>query len=330
MRELIASEVSPELYHYTSLGGLKGILESQCLRATRYDRLNDKSELYHFQSELTSALIPFLRANIRKRSKSNAHLRKAVKLSGGPMRVAFKDSVDLIGRFFRVTFEGDDATPAFATPYITSFCSHSHDDVYIRRNGLLSQWRGYGTAGRFALVFSTRKLESMLSEEATRHSYSFLTLCDVVYNNENLRFEDRFAELLQEIEHDWEKHVLHEGSGAKEDILKEFIKDAARFKHRAFFEEREYRIVACPMTDKLDELFREMGAPPVQELPFKQVELDETRRPFIALLRGASKHLPIKRVIVGPHPRQGDLLRDAVAITKGAIPIHCSETPYIG
>ncbi len=52
-----------------------------------------------------------------------------------------------------------------AEPYICSFCNHAGDNEYERNNGLLSQWRGYGGEGRFALVFDTSGLDRLLSCE---------------------------------------------------------------------------------------------------------------------------------------------------------------------
>ena len=45
------------LYHYTSIGGLKGIVESNCLHATNIRYLNDSEEFY-FGLDYFSKLFP--------------------------------------------------------------------------------------------------------------------------------------------------------------------------------------------------------------------------------------------------------------------------------
>ncbi len=47
-----------ELYHYTGIHGLKGIVESQTLWATHYKYLNDAEEIRHFRDRLPDILRP--------------------------------------------------------------------------------------------------------------------------------------------------------------------------------------------------------------------------------------------------------------------------------
>jgi hypothetical protein len=47
-----------ELYHYTGIHGLKGIVESQTLWASHYRYLNDAEEVVHFQERLPRILKP--------------------------------------------------------------------------------------------------------------------------------------------------------------------------------------------------------------------------------------------------------------------------------
>jgi hypothetical protein len=330
-KEPPVSAVVRELYHYTSIKGLKGILAGQYLRATRSDHLNDSTEVRHFRDDLIAAVRELLSQNTRKLAREDGRFRTNVARAGGARFVAHNDAINLVRRFFQVTFEGDEHAPAFAVPFVTSFCSHHTNDKYTQRNGLLSQWRAYGTPdGRFALVFDVKKLEILLGEEVGKYLYSFANISDVVYNTETLDFKDRFSDLLQLLALDWAKHALGKGPGAPDDIFNEFIKCAVRFKHQAFSEEQEYRIVACPMSFELDNFFKEMGAASPTGLPVKSVEADERARPYIPLFKNASRPLPIKRIIIGPHPNQAGFAPEAQDIVKGSIPIYASETPYIG
>ena len=47
-----------ELYHYTGIHGLKGIVESQTLWATHYKYLNDAEEIRQFRDRLPDILRP--------------------------------------------------------------------------------------------------------------------------------------------------------------------------------------------------------------------------------------------------------------------------------
>ena len=54
----LLEEEHPELYHYTSISGLEGILKSQMLRATHAAYLNDTTELSAFKERLPGILAP--------------------------------------------------------------------------------------------------------------------------------------------------------------------------------------------------------------------------------------------------------------------------------
>ena len=51
------SQLYPELLHYTTLDGLRGILSSGCLWATDASCLNDSSEITHFFDERLRTLL---------------------------------------------------------------------------------------------------------------------------------------------------------------------------------------------------------------------------------------------------------------------------------
>src|SRR5713226_3346939 len=111
---------TPELYHYTTVTGLSGILETSSLFGTHIEFLNDTSEVTHAY-EIASKVFRELEADAN--------------LIEGLVGTRIAE----YGRFF-FTFpkilRGDDA-------FVTSFCEA--DD-------LLSQWRGYGMGG-FAVGF---------------------------------------------------------------------------------------------------------------------------------------------------------------------------------
>ena len=75
----------PELHHYTNWGGLSGILTSGELHATRYDRLNDFTEVNHFKDVLISALREKYKAIIINFGRQSQNLKINIsKHYGGP------------------------------------------------------------------------------------------------------------------------------------------------------------------------------------------------------------------------------------------------------
>jgi len=77
------SEIHPRLYHYTTLQGVLGIIQSQCLWATHYKFLNDSSEIIRFHQELIEILCAAVRADYEKASKKSPHAKEIILANGG-------------------------------------------------------------------------------------------------------------------------------------------------------------------------------------------------------------------------------------------------------
>ena len=108
------------LYHYTSAGGLHGILESGVIRGSNFAFMNDRSEFTY-----GAALLHRL---IRER------LNRAV--------------AGAVHRFYEIAAEPDSASDLDL--YLSCFCEEGD---------LLSQWRGYGNASsRYCIEFATDHL----------------------------------------------------------------------------------------------------------------------------------------------------------------------------
>jgi hypothetical protein len=60
----------PELFHYTNLNGLNGILESNSLWATHFSQLNDQTEVMLLQRSVTKKLASRLKPNASGRTQS--------------------------------------------------------------------------------------------------------------------------------------------------------------------------------------------------------------------------------------------------------------------
>lgn len=111
----------PKVAHYTTFEGLRGILSTKQLWATHYQFLNDTSEMEH----------------------GKKHIGKI-----------WQQQCDKVGlsspneAWWKV-FTPNDDHPEF---FITSFCGVPAGNIDLESDGLLSQWRGYGGQGGFAII----------------------------------------------------------------------------------------------------------------------------------------------------------------------------------
>ena len=223
--------------------------------------------------------------------------------------------------------------------YITSFCGESKDE-YINENGLLSQWRGYGSGGGFALVFKTLDLEEMLVEEAERFDYAFGQLADVVYSDDEERFRCEFTSQLSRMRRYIRAMIrgllvrkLDPAIENGNEELPAFISCISRYKHRGFKEENEVRICAYPTAhseDYLDSAKAE-GIELKPEKARKFRERDGERIPYIELFSSLTEDLPIKRIIVGPHKNKESRAKALKAMLRNSrIEITVSDIPFTG
>jgi len=328
---LKVSEAYPELHHYTNRKGLDGIWTSGVLFATRYDCLNDRTEVEHLRDKLAKAVEGRIRAELIKEAADSTKKKLELNEAGGALQVAERESSGFVEALYKTTFRDCSFGQAFAVPHIISFCSHSKDHRYEQENGLLSQWRAYGGEEGFALVFDTIGLEDRLHQEAETFFYSHLRFADVIYNDESVDFEKVCADLIEAT-----VQVLVSGGGSgMEDLFTLFVKGATRFKHRGFREEREVRIIACPQSREfVEKTHKAVGAPIPDGREAKQPHSRQREgRPdthYIRLFDGNDgRRLPITRIIVGPHRDQSRLCREVRDFTKNAVAVVASETPFV-
>ncbi len=194
-------EVHPEIYHYTTRPGLTGILQSQRLWATHYTMLNDTSEVRHMRGTLVDSLMPHMRDLLQKYRKNSLKVKTQISKMGGLHKVANEEASNLVRNLYEVTFgQGDRGVVTsrvpFSEPFIVSFCSHGEGDAYTQKNGLLSQWRSYGTGEGFAIVFDTKRLCELIPQELETYHYSAISAGDVVYDDEKGKIDIEFKELF--------------------------------------------------------------------------------------------------------------------------------------
>ncbi len=331
-------EEYPFVYHYTSRAGLEGILSTQTLFATHYKYLNDTSEIRQMRKPLIGNLQHFIKSGIRESLTGDNRQKTILTLLGGEHIVAYNEATKIIDTFYRVTFGGGRIEHPFAEPFITSFCTHSDDEDYERENGLLSQWRGYADIreqGGFAIVFDTERLSELVLREKSSYHLSALVFGDVIYDGDKEGFEREFAGLLDKLGDSFDQII----SGGPTDFRGHFdlfVGGVSRFKHRAFREEREVRIIISPSTPEFHKYLKEVDPtfdPP--DMAFKEIfRRPGTEKPTTRLFDYEKEEkLPVVKIIVGPHRNQHENVDVAKALVDRAgmnVVIQPSETPYTG
>ena len=81
---LTVPEAHPELFHYTSVSGLFGILDSQSIRATNSDFLNDSTEINLF---FVTRLVKILESGIRAELAADTALQVLPQFADARSRV---------------------------------------------------------------------------------------------------------------------------------------------------------------------------------------------------------------------------------------------------
>lgn len=223
-------ETYPTLWHYTTAAGLEGILKSQQLWATNIRYLNDDEEFRgFFERKLPTLLKTGINSGITNLESSR--LKDMLKIAG--------DIDGIKHTFFEALHTALKTVTLQHEAYITSFCyTPSGADS---EDGLLSQWRGYGHDGGYAIVLDTTDLNELIKREHEQYKYPFLNFSDVDYHYENWvndsnRYEETIAweRIVQEkvsqmvVDSDFIKHA--------EDIFIPILSLAIRHKHHGFKE----------------------------------------------------------------------------------------------
>jgi len=309
----------PELLHYTNKRGLSGIWEKQTIWATHFSTLSDTSELNMLREPLMALLVQKCRNFFAMKIHLDQELRD--KMAGG--RKIFDKIEARIESFINANYDAlfKKNGMGMADPFFTSFCSHSKDDHYERDNGLLSQWRAYGDLSKFALVFDTASLNSLMKEEWQAELWTGLDLAPVSYLRDRETIREKFPDL---IDNAFNCFITDLASDEYvQEFMLSFFKTASLLKHRGFHEEREVRIVAIPLKENVSNNQQSQNI-------FKKIRESDQGKKYIALFESLKKPLPITRIIVGPSKNQAVDEAFARDLTQGAVPITLSETPYIG
>lgn len=153
------------LMHYTDFNGLKGILDNNYLRMTDVNTTNDHSEVRFGLDLIKEAM-----ESEYKETKANIEKDLDPKKS--------------------LHYYLDDITHNYCKIFTLSFCRVSDsDDNEIFENGLLSQWRGYGSQQGFAIVFKKGLVDDELLKSSKCDSYIFNKHAETHYHkSKDLKF----------------------------------------------------------------------------------------------------------------------------------------------
>lgn len=323
------SEEYPKLYHYTTWGGVQGIIKTQRLWATHARFLNDYSEIVGFKPKLVEDLQPVVRNIYEMAIRDYEGAEQYVKEAGGLDAIVAQDTTDMVDVKYKA------ARDEF---YVCSFCSHGEEPQ--QSHGLLSQWRGYGSDGGFALVFGTKGLEELLMLEGKRYEYRAGHFSSVVYSDNEAEYKKEMDEDLSRIAKAVEVIFLYRNGldknigkndvdAAVEESYVPFVNCISRWKHWGFKEENEVRAVFSP--GKLDEEYRELAKQSGRELGKEKEIKWGLRKPYIEVFDSDDMILPIERIIVGPSvDKEARAKALCILLRDTDIEVTISDIPYVG
>jgi hypothetical protein len=289
------------IFHYTTAAGLIGILRSGELWSTAYYCANDESELATGKGVLS----PLFWTATHELIRANDPLVETFRSRGVDIREYAKG--------FEQTITSSSLSSLCA--YITCFCKpSSHEDF---THGLLSQWRGYGPDGGYALQFSKKKLLAEI-EKANATGGFIYKLQDVHYTPDNklkdrvLAHEDAFVQSYKEHLDAVSKLDLNSKTmsspiasllhGPLEALLEYLI----HTKNQHFSEENECRLSVI-------DLFRRMH----EVLPTGFYNRDGLIVPYKRTLAASFDVLKcVDWIIVGPSPRMTARFRSVTHLIK--------------
>jgi len=213
------------LFHYTTSDGLRGIIKENCLHASAVYFLNDFSEVEYGCGILDEVFADWQASHTNLPNSLYTRLIQE-------LRELFHSDVSERKRRRSI--------------YVASFC---------KTDNLLSQWRAYGQAGGYSIGFPVSARTINVSFRPEPNTYT-AELIQVEYNRPTQVAKcTSLLDKLQSILDDGDlaramlEVALHPGVGYADirDVIEELFLDLiVGFKHEAFQEEQECRIVVCP------------------------------------------------------------------------------------
>lgn len=269
------------LYHYTTIETFVNIMDDGELWASHIRYLNDTSE--------QRLMWNHVRARIKSR------LNEATE----------NDSERLL------QFQSLASSPVEMDIYLLCFSMDGGDR--------LSQWRGYGGSAGVAIGFDSDELKKRRSAFtiATSRNQPFpmgwAFLNEVKYINP---FGDERSSQIIDIFIDNPNPTEHESRFSQEETFSRRVSlSSSSLKHKAFDEEREWRIAIFDMPEKSVRFRARKSA----MVPYVQFDLE----------RGGHVWPLIRRVVIGPSPHQAETIAAVVKRMMGEqVAVEGSSIPY--
>ncbi len=333
----MSEDANTSLFHYTTGTGLKGILQDKCLWATDFRFTNDGSELKYAEKVLVEEFkkeVPKLfeaQGNAPPTMIKEAFIKMVNEvgsllgfsdLDGSYGWLAQETVLKYHNKLFCKCYEGI---------YLTSFCIHTDRDIY--HDGLLSQWKGYGT---YAIEFDREKLKLLNNNKhfvhsqvyyPTKNSHGLIPDC-IERLKESVPFIFKF---MADVNLNDDPEAMLDDYKATPEISKkidQYVEDfalcKALIKHPGFHEECEYRFVVLS------------AAKSDNRTAVKHREKNGKLIPYIQIFDGVGDEFleTIKRITVGPHRDKmirAEGVRSMLAsLGMNDVPVHISEIPYLG
>lgn len=295
--------------------------------------MNDEQETKILAQKLSRYFKPHIQRALTAYAQNNSRASQVIRESGGHNKSAELASDDLARSFYNVTYNSIGAKNIHE-PFIISFCGHL--DEYEKENGLLSQWRAYGRDGGYAIAFDAKELWHQLLNEREKYAYYCVSLSDVVYDGDRVRFENEFKPLLDAIPEVIKKSFfndLESKSVPFEDLFTPFAVSSARLKHFGFREEHEVRAILSPLSQKSISEFKPSEDPDrILEKLIKPIYSKPSLAQFLKVNEDSTDRLPIKYIIVGPDAnKQGraERLKKHLQLRNIEIEVKTSITPLL-
>lgn len=226
------------LFHYTTGAGLLGILGSRRLWCTAPNCTNDESEMSSLEVALTKIFSNVL-SDLRAKEDGRIDIFYSRGVDPKQDKYAEHYTALIIGTIF-----------GYMNPYLACFCTPADEES--ARHGLLSQWRGYGTDGGYAIQFDRDKLEKLIVEH-NKKTLSNFSLSDVSYDEESHYYANLLG-LKTELEASFLAHLdfliddfsslkpFNPLKGFSTEALSALLDGLINVKNRHFREEREIRL----------------------------------------------------------------------------------------
>jgi hypothetical protein len=287
LKERLTIPKQSHLYHYTNPDGLIGILREKKIWATNIRFLNDTNEVIEATNTAKKILVS-KKESITKSSEKNL------------LQMMLSNLEDLASYFY--------------------VCSFSEDD------DSLSQWRAYcpSTGGGFALGIPSQQLYDLANEK----SWIFVKC---IYDEEKKKVI--IEEIIESFLNEYKEKVINNGGDTNDlqtritlNFKQYLLKISGAIKNKAFYNEREWRLISPPKMD--EEIKFRRGSSGI--IPYCEFALETNECPNFVNYDGQKL-----RLIVGPTPQDDSESRQsAQLILKTLLKVESgemlSEIPYKG